>query len=374
MSDEKALLAAIWEHPHDDTVRLIYADWLQENGQPARAEFIRLQCTIARTDKSDPQWPVLKKREAGLWEAHRKMFRRGLPDRMRAYPFARGFVAPPLRPMNSHKFHKVFRDLLPHAPTWAFWFSNLTEKELESLFGDECFRRIGVLQLFHNSRVFTNLVASPHAGNLTELHWGYSFAGPDAMSALCSSAASRQLVHLRFDGGNIGDAGAEVLGESTLAGQLIELSLSSNDITADGIDRLFGPGRFEKLQRLDLSANGFPDGDELITALVRSARLPALRELGLVGMWLTTKAAEALAAWTGAPGLLQLDLAGNIEIRAAGVRVLTESVCLQTLTTLDVFPSNAERAGIAELLTQRFGSVGPDPNDQQFTLRGGSAR
>ena len=30
MSDEKALLAAIWEHPHEDTPRLVYADWLDE--------------------------------------------------------------------------------------------------------------------------------------------------------------------------------------------------------------------------------------------------------------------------------------------------------------------------------------------------------
>ena len=36
MSDEKARLAAIWENPHEDTPRLVYADWLQENGQPER--------------------------------------------------------------------------------------------------------------------------------------------------------------------------------------------------------------------------------------------------------------------------------------------------------------------------------------------------
>ncbi len=34
--DDKALLAAIWEHPHDDTVRLAFADWLQETGDPVK--------------------------------------------------------------------------------------------------------------------------------------------------------------------------------------------------------------------------------------------------------------------------------------------------------------------------------------------------
>src|SRR5438132_3168406 len=43
-SDGDALFRAICEYPWEDTPRLIYADWLQENGQPERAEFIRLQC------------------------------------------------------------------------------------------------------------------------------------------------------------------------------------------------------------------------------------------------------------------------------------------------------------------------------------------
>lgn len=42
MSDEDALLAAIVANPDDDTPRLVYADWLDENGRPERAEFIRL--------------------------------------------------------------------------------------------------------------------------------------------------------------------------------------------------------------------------------------------------------------------------------------------------------------------------------------------
>ncbi len=42
-TDREALLAAIWAAPHDDLPRLVYADWLDENGQPERAEFIRLQ-------------------------------------------------------------------------------------------------------------------------------------------------------------------------------------------------------------------------------------------------------------------------------------------------------------------------------------------
>lgn len=47
----QALLRAIVEDPIDITPRLIYADWLEEQDQSKRAEFIRVQCAIARICK-----------------------------------------------------------------------------------------------------------------------------------------------------------------------------------------------------------------------------------------------------------------------------------------------------------------------------------
>jgi len=51
MSDAAALLAAIRAAPEDDAPRLVYADWLEEHGQPEWAEFIRVQCQLARHQK-----------------------------------------------------------------------------------------------------------------------------------------------------------------------------------------------------------------------------------------------------------------------------------------------------------------------------------
>lgn len=53
MDEETAFLAAICANPADDTARLVYADWLQEQGQEERAEFIRVQVAIARTSAED---------------------------------------------------------------------------------------------------------------------------------------------------------------------------------------------------------------------------------------------------------------------------------------------------------------------------------
>ena len=43
----KAFLADIIENIADDAPRLVFADWLEDNGDPARAKFIRLQCQLA---------------------------------------------------------------------------------------------------------------------------------------------------------------------------------------------------------------------------------------------------------------------------------------------------------------------------------------
>jgi uncharacterized protein (TIGR02996 family) len=37
------LLMACWEQPHDMSVRLVYADYLEENGEPREAELVRLE-------------------------------------------------------------------------------------------------------------------------------------------------------------------------------------------------------------------------------------------------------------------------------------------------------------------------------------------
>ena len=86
MSDA-ALLAAIRAAPADDAPRLVYADWLDEHGQPERAEFIRLQCELAR--RGDP---ALRRREAELLAAHHDAFAGPLAAPHLRFRFARGFI------------------------------------------------------------------------------------------------------------------------------------------------------------------------------------------------------------------------------------------------------------------------------------------
>ena len=47
-ADHPGFLRAILDDPLSSSLRLIFADWLEEEGQGARAEFIRVQCEAAR--------------------------------------------------------------------------------------------------------------------------------------------------------------------------------------------------------------------------------------------------------------------------------------------------------------------------------------
>ena len=69
MSEREQLLRAILENPAEDTVRLAFADWCDENGEPERAAFIRVQCRIEREPSfAAPEADPLRRREAALWK------------------------------------------------------------------------------------------------------------------------------------------------------------------------------------------------------------------------------------------------------------------------------------------------------------------
>lgn len=57
MSDRAALVAAIAAGQNDDLPKLVFADWLEENGEPDRAEFVRLSVTYHREASTFPPTP-----------------------------------------------------------------------------------------------------------------------------------------------------------------------------------------------------------------------------------------------------------------------------------------------------------------------------
>src|SRR5262245_51717677 len=64
--NEAAFLAEIRERPDDDAPRLVFGDWLDENGRPEWAEFIRAQIELTRLRVRDPRWASVQKRAEKL--------------------------------------------------------------------------------------------------------------------------------------------------------------------------------------------------------------------------------------------------------------------------------------------------------------------
>jgi uncharacterized protein (TIGR02996 family) len=71
MTHHEGFLAAILAEPEEDAHRLVYADWLEDNGDPGRAEFIRAGVEVARTGCHDCPTPV--RRAGGATHAWRTL-------------------------------------------------------------------------------------------------------------------------------------------------------------------------------------------------------------------------------------------------------------------------------------------------------------
>ena len=68
MNHDEAFLQEILADPDSDVPRLIYADYLEEQGGADRAEFIRAQCERAKLDELDERrWELEAAVRDALW-------------------------------------------------------------------------------------------------------------------------------------------------------------------------------------------------------------------------------------------------------------------------------------------------------------------
>src|SRR5687768_543816 len=79
-SPEHEFVEAIRAAPAEDAPRLVYADWLEENGDPDRAAFIRTQCELARwVPDWERRWQLesrqrhLRAHRSPRWSSHLKV-------------------------------------------------------------------------------------------------------------------------------------------------------------------------------------------------------------------------------------------------------------------------------------------------------------
>jgi len=95
MSDREAFLRTIVENPDDDVSRLVFADWLEENGEPERAAFVRIQCELASLLSDDERREECELNALRLYRGNREKWLKELPKLVGVKwgKFDRGFVS-----------------------------------------------------------------------------------------------------------------------------------------------------------------------------------------------------------------------------------------------------------------------------------------
>jgi uncharacterized protein (TIGR02996 family) len=313
--NEEAFLQAIREDPDDDAPRLVYADWLEERGDP-RAELIRIQLELARTDEHDDNRLDLEVRNDRWFAEHGDRWLSRLPVRAEGQPGAPPYRVQPVDP-------SVLR-----AAEGVEWLFRRGLPEVLRADSFAAFRRAG-----ESPRAGTALVAV-HLGNL------------HGTKALARSRLLEGLRELRLHDGHFRDAGLEHLLHSPHLSRLAALALTDDRLTAAGCRALAGWPGLAGLRDLDLHRNWF--GDAGARELARSPHLPGLKRLTLWVNDLGPAAAEALAGSDLLAGLRELDLSHN-DVGDAGVLALARSGRLGGMERLQLRACRVGRRGMWEL-------------------------
>lgn len=291
MASDQGLLQTIFEQPDDDTARLIYADWLEDQGEAERAEFIRVQCELARLPEDDDRLPGLEQRETELLEKHEKKWLGKLPgDKGIEYIFRRGFV-------------------------------------------DEASVR-WKLFLEHGEKIF-------QVAPIRELELSFLGMGKFQAEAVGARRELRRLHGLTLKG-QLREPGTQNLLQAPNLRGLKSLGLAWVGCGEESLRLVLG-GRMPKLEALDLTSCGM----NLHMTLLRQSKLP-LRELNLHWNELTGRNVEDLARAPALAGLTQLDLSSNV-IRVTGAQALANSDVLTRLTDLDLGGCAIGIAGVTTL-------------------------
>jgi len=86
------LLQAVIDSPDDDLPRLVFADWLEEQGELERAEFIRVQIELAKLPSLDMRRPELERRESELLARNESEWVKPIRHWVVSCTFHRGFI------------------------------------------------------------------------------------------------------------------------------------------------------------------------------------------------------------------------------------------------------------------------------------------
>lgn len=345
-----ALRAGVLANPDDDTLRLVYADWLEENGEPERGQFVRAQVWAARAEPHSPAARQHRDVAKRLFKGRGERWGHHIRRLVQGWQFERGFVEQATvhvsafpRDAGALFALEPVRRLRPNRNKYTF-----EPVELDGFLAAPQLARVTHLDLSYlvlAPHEFDQLLACPHWGALTDLSLRNNRVQPDWLLNFLIGPALPALAGLDlFDLSHLGPRLAEALpraGHRALrrfdAGHVVFTSdqitrvLNSTcvrDAEELRLACLTGTGRagplthlhlgwafhWKKLRVLDLAGQGVGDTGvaEIAGELTRAKEPVPLRWLGLAHNRLGAGAVRALVNTDPAKvNLYHLDLTGN---------------------------------------------------------------
>jgi uncharacterized protein (TIGR02996 family) len=327
--------------PDEDHPRLILADWLEDHGDSARAEFIRLQCRQG-TDDDDPlAWPD-RDRAHDLLAQHGSAWLGPLQRRGWQCSFRRGLIQVNAGVVTLRQSTELSSD-----PELA-WVENVTTgpagPDLCRLLGDPILRGIGGLtfQGKVGLRVVKAVAGSPTLNALTSLSLVDCKIGTEVARALADSPRLGLLRHLDLSGNKLGGFGFQALARSPHLGNLRSLNLTRTQMMPEDAEELARSSWFGNLRRLSLSENSIRDRGLAAFAAARPAPPLTFFRLGQSGIGINRNPSgigpDGFAALARSPMLKHLE---HLELRhtplaPAAVAALLGSSHLERLVILDL--------------------------------------
>jgi len=290
MSDEKAFLTAIAANPLDDAPRLVYADWLDEQGDPAKtehAEFIRVQCEMALLPVYDPRYAVLEQRANAILASWQKEWRKPFPGQRNSLEFWRGFPLPSLAKCSVTQLSKLTASDLQAAPLWRYQYG-MNAANLGKFLRVRLLPRITTLSL-RSSRLPKNWAQriADCAGlrNVTELAFTDCPLTMDDLKVILDAWTDRRLIQLWVNSCQIGDAGIRLIAKHPATVGLRLLRAHTAGFTSRGVKAIADGPNLDGVTLATFAHN--PIGDTGGRHLLRWKALEGIRELYLMNTGLS---------------------------------------------------------------------------------------
>jgi uncharacterized protein (TIGR02996 family) len=349
--DAQALFQTILANPDDDAPRLILADWLDEQGESVRAEFIRLECKLDR-DKFSDESLLLRQRCQALRTEFISQWISELPavDGVMWNQFERGFCKQ-VRLNSVKSFARLHTKIRKLAPITHFVFSQADG--LADLAKSKALANIRGLLVSHLNAGVTDaqlllILQSPHLRALHHIACGSTHISRKTIQAIADSPKCAGLRQLELFLTNLWD-GVALLGRSPHFTALEELNIHTTIVPVSALAELAQAPVLRTLRRFRL---GDPFGAEGVRAIVHSPTLTNLKHFALVRPGEGTQCMQAIAEAKNTATWRELDIMGPIGV--AGAEALANAPNLAGLQGLTILEANMGEPGLIALLNSPY--------------------